>query len=340
MPPDVRQCIGRMDADGAGPTEAAEALRASRNIVYKYSAMEDLSPQPPIAEEREGPAIGRYAPLVAGILVEDRSAPRKQRHSAKRIFGRLVGGEGCTGSYPTVCRFVREWKPARLQSPGGGLLELDWVPGTMQADYGIFACALAGEGIGLKLLAVTFPHLNARLCIAMMCGKAECFCEGLVEIFEMAGRIPRTAVLDNATEAGRMFFGKVTESRLFSQPEAHYRFESRFRNPDSGSEKGSVGNAAGLLRRDPLVPAPSAPALDALNSMLLAGCRRRRRLTATAGPRSRGRRASDAPACSRSRSSGGARASCSWGMWGPARPTCSRRTSRRCCRCPGRASTP
>ena len=44
----------------------------------------------------------------------------------------------------------------------------------------------------------------------------------------------------DATEAGRMLFGKAAESRLFSQPRAHYRFESRFRDPHSGNEKGSV----------------------------------------------------------------------------------------------------
>ena len=68
--------------------------------------------------------------------------------------------------------------------------------------------------------------------------------EGLVEVFELVGRVPRVMVLDNATEAGRMLFGKVTESRLFSQPRAHYRFESRFCNPHSGNEKGSVLYAA------------------------------------------------------------------------------------------------
>lgn len=43
-------------------------------------------------------------------------------------------------------------------------------------------------------------------------------------------------VLDNATEAGRMLFGKAAESRLFSQLKAHYRFESRFRDPHSGND--------------------------------------------------------------------------------------------------------
>lgn len=283
--PDVQQCIRRMDADGAGPTEIAEALGVCRNSVYKYSRMEDLSPQPPVAGRRKRPAIDRYADFIVGILVDDRSVPRKQRHSAQKIFDRLVAEQGYAGSYPTVCRFVREWKLAQEQSPRDGFLELDWAPGTMQADYGAFTAAVAGERLELKLLVATFPHSNVRFCIAMMCEKAECFCEGLVEIFEMAGRVPRLVVLDNATEAGRMLFGRVTESKLFSQLRAHYRFEARFCNPDSGNEKGSVENAVGFLRRNLLVPVPSVPSLDALNSMLLSGCRR---INATAKSRLHG----------------------------------------------------
>ncbi|UEA44719.1 IS21 family transposase [Collinsella stercoris DSM 13279] len=272
--PDVQQCIRRMDADGAGPTEMAGALGVCRNSVYKYSRMEDLSPQPPVAEGRKRPAIDRYAGFIVGMLVDDRSVPRKQRHSAQKIFDRLVAEQGYAGSYPTVCRFVREWKLAREQSPRDGFLELDWAPGAMQADYGAFTATVAGERLELKLLVATFPHSNARFCIAMTCEKAECFCEGLAEIFEMAGRAPRLVVLDNATEAGRMLFGRVTESKLFSQLRAHYRFEARFCNPDSGNEKGSAENAVGFLRRNLLVPVPSVPSLDALNSMLLSGCRR------------------------------------------------------------------
>ena len=120
-----------------------------------------------------------------------------------------------------------------------------------------------GGFLELKLLVATFPHSNVRFCIAMMCEKAECFCEGLVEIFEMAGRVPHLVVPGNATEAGRMLLGRVTESKLFSQLRAHFRFEARFCSPDSGNEKGSVENAVGFLRRSLLVPVPSVPSLDA-----------------------------------------------------------------------------
>lgn len=57
---------------------------------------------------------------------------------------------------------------------------------------------------------------------------------------------------------------ELTESRLFSQFRAHYRFESRYCNPYSGNEKGSVENAVGFLRRNLLVPVPAFGALPGL----------------------------------------------------------------------------
>ena len=80
--------------------------------------------------------------------------------------------------------------------------------------------------------------------MATGCEKAGRLCEGLAGVLELVGRVPRVMVPGDATEAGRMLFGKAAESRLFSQPRAHYRFESRFRDPHSGNEKGSVLYAA------------------------------------------------------------------------------------------------
>lgn len=126
----------------------------------------------------------------------------------------------------------------------------------------------------MKLLVVTLPHSNARYCVAMFSERSECPCAGLRAVFEQIGRAPALIVLDNATEAGRMVRGEVTESALFSRFRAHYRCESRYCNPYSGNEKGSVENAVGFLRRNLLVPAPSAASLAELNAMLRLGCER------------------------------------------------------------------
>lgn len=107
-----------------------------------------------------------------------------------------------------------------------------------------------------------------------MSQRSKCLCAGLLEIFRRWGRAPAAMVFDNATEAGRMVRGEVTESRLFSQFRARCRFESRYRDPYSGNEKGSVENAVGFLRRNLLVPVPAFGTLPELNAFLAEGCAR------------------------------------------------------------------
>lgn len=125
------------------------------------------------------------------------------------------------------------------QGAGNGVLNLQlytWEPGTAQVDYGSFRAVVAGVPRTLRLLVVTLPHSNARFCVAMELERSECLCWGLRLVFEWAGRAPRVLVLDNATEAGRMLRGIVTESELFSHFRAHYRCEVRFCNPHSGND--------------------------------------------------------------------------------------------------------
>lgn len=172
-------------------------------------------------------------------------APRKQRRTARRIYDRLVAERGYGGSYSTARRFVRELRLARAAAGGEGYLELEWAPGTCQVDFGNFRAAVGGRALDLRLPVATLPHSNDRQCVALMSQGPECLCARLLEIFRRWGRAPAAMVLDNATGAGGMVRGEVTESRLFSQFRAHYRFESRYRDPYSGNEKGSAGNAVG-----------------------------------------------------------------------------------------------
>lgn len=144
-------------------------------------------------------------------------------------------------------QYVAAWRGEHAQGPRDGYPGLEWAPGTAQVDFGNFRATVAGRAIDPRLLVVTLPHPDARYCVALPCERAEVFCRGLRAVFELIGRAPRLLVPGDATEAGRMAFGKVTESRLFSQFRAHYRCESRCRDPYSGNEKGSAGNAVGFL---------------------------------------------------------------------------------------------
>lgn len=131
------------------------------------------------------------------MLEADLGAPRKRRHTARRIYDRLVAERGYSGSCSAVCRYVSAWRRGRRAAPGG-FPGLGRAPGIAQVDFGNFRCGLAGVPTDMKLLVVPLPHSSA----------------------------PTALVLGNATEAGRMVCGKVTESWLFSQFRVHYRYQT------------------------------------------------------------------------------------------------------------------
>lgn len=143
-------------------------LRVSRNTVAKYADMEDMSPATPMPQRRGRPALEGNEEWVAGVLETDLGAPRKQRHTARRIYDRLVAERGYAGSRPTARRLVRGLRLARVAACGGMFLELEWAPGTCQIDFGNFRTAVGERALDLKLLIATLPHSNDRQCAALM----------------------------------------------------------------------------------------------------------------------------------------------------------------------------
>lgn len=259
VPLDDVNDIRAMDAAGVPRAEIARRLRLSRNTVAKYADMADMSPAAPAHGSMPFSRPIR-AHLASSAIPRSASMTGWSRRGATRA--------------PTPQRdaYVHEWRNSHRQGTEEGYLELEWALGTAQVDYGNFEAVVAGERLALKLLVVSLPHPDARYARACMSQRSECTCEGLSRIFGQIGRAPAALVPGNATEAGRMSRGEVTESRLFSLFRAHYRCASRYRDPYSGNEKGSVENAVGFIRRNLLVPVPSVGALEELNGMPEAGC--------------------------------------------------------------------
>ena len=82
-------------------------LHVSRNTVAKYADMEDMSPAAPMPRRRGRPALEGNEEWVAGVLEADLGAPRKQRHTARRIYDRLVAERGYAGPCPAARRLAR-----------------------------------------------------------------------------------------------------------------------------------------------------------------------------------------------------------------------------------------
>lgn len=273
VPMTVIENIRQLDAEGVSGREIARRVGVSRDSVTKYTGAADFSPQPPPAARQPGAkALADYTSTIESWLADDERRPRKQRHTARRVYNRLVAEHGYTGSYSPVQRFIKAYKTHAAKARGDGYLELAWAPGHAQVDFGQAEAIIAGIRMVVHMLVVTFPYSNMRFVQLYRGETAECICHGLRAIFEHIQAVPRQLVLDNATGAGRRVGKMITESKLFAAFKAHYRTSARYCNPDSGHEKGNVENAVGYTRRNLMVPEPAAASLSELNTVLLAQC--------------------------------------------------------------------
>lgn len=273
VPVSVQQHIRVLDAHGVSWRQIARELGVARDTVAKYAGKEDCSPQPESHVSRPS-KLDPFKATVDGWLQADLFMPRKQRHTAKRVYDRLVSEKGYEGSYSPVQRYVKCWRDGH-RLPQEGFLELEWRPGEAQVDFGMAQAVIGGNRVDVHCLVVTFPFSNMRYCVALPGENAECVCTGLRTVFEHAGAVPLVLVFDNATGAGhRVAWDKVTVVTVFESFVSHYRLEVRFCNPNSGNEKGSVENAVGFLRRNIMVPLLDAESHGQLTRYMLERCDR------------------------------------------------------------------
>lgn len=197
IPVSVQQRIRLLDQQGTPWRAIARDLNVSRDTVRKYALMEDCSPKPKPSTTRPRKLDG-FTPVIDEWLQADRFMPRKQRHTAKRVYDRLVTEKGFTGSYSAVQRYVKQWRQEHRPACDG-FMELEWRPGVMQVDFGEAVVVLAGVKTKVHCLVASFPYSNKRYVVALPGENAQCVCEGLVEIFEHIGLVPMVLVMDNAT---------------------------------------------------------------------------------------------------------------------------------------------
>ena len=251
----------------------ARAEGVSEPTAGKYVRMGDLSPEPPRASGPESPTLAPHEATIDSWLEDDCRNWRKQRHTAVRVYVRLRDEEGYEGSYSTVQRYVRrrreEMAAERDARDAAGYLELSWLPGECQVDFGEADSGAGGAATRGHYPAVSFPHSNVGPAQVFWGETSECVCQGPGNVFEFAGGVPRRAVFDNATEVGRRMGGRVLAGDLFRLFAAHYGLDYSFTNPRSGNEKGNVENKVGCHRRNLFVPVPSFHDVRAFNARLL-----------------------------------------------------------------------
>lgn len=103
--------------DGWSIREISRRSGWSRQTIRKALAAPAAPPRYELSAARPSPVMGPYLPLVRQWLAEDEDAPPKQRHTARRIYDRLVSEHGFTGAEVTVRQAVARLRGARPREP-------------------------------------------------------------------------------------------------------------------------------------------------------------------------------------------------------------------------------
>lgn len=261
---------------GAGTIKGvARKLRVHRRLVRE--ALASATPQPKKRPVRSRPALGPAVDFINGILREDERAPRKQRHTAHRIYTRMRSElPGCLASEASVRRYVRQ----RKQELGLAKRET-YVPQSYewgveaQVDWYEAWADLDGERRKVNIFAMRSMASGAAFHWAFERATQQSFLEAHERAFDYFGGVFRRLRYDNLTSAVKKILRgfRRDESARFIAFRSHWRYESEFCTPDEAHEKGGVEGEAGYFRRNHLVPVPKARDLAELNEQLIAACR-------------------------------------------------------------------
>ena len=253
----------------------ASRLGIHRRMVRQ--ALASAIPPDRRCSKRSSPALDPVKPFVEAILVADRSAPRKQRHTAHRIWVRLSQEHP---EHPvaesTLRAYVRERKFAL------GLLGREiWVPQVYgwgeeaQVDWYEAYADLDGERAKVQVFTMRSMKSGGAFHRAYHRATQQAFFEAHHEAFQYYGGVFRTLRYDNLGSAvKRILRGNTREEHTrFIAFRSHWQFAAEFCSLSQPQEKGGVEGEAGYFRRNHFVPVPQTTDLAALNQWLLANCR-------------------------------------------------------------------
>lgn len=254
---------------------------ARRHGVHRRAVRQALeSAIPPLKrapESRPAPRLGPYRAIIDGWLEADRGAPRKQRHTARRVWQRLVEEHGAVVSERQVCRYVHA-KRRELGEVGEVFVPLVSDAGVeAEVDWGQAKVLLGGELVEVHLFEMRACFSGAEFVMAFRDETQQAFLEGHVRALEWHGGVFDVVRYDNLKSAvARVLRGRRrVESDRFVALRSHYRFESSFCLPgvQGAHEKGGVEGDIGRFRRRHLVPVPEVGSMEELNELLAEACR-------------------------------------------------------------------
>ncbi len=255
--------------DGMSIREASRVFGLHRDTVRKMLAFSVppgcLRQSPP-----KRPKLEPFTGVIDRILEDDLGRPRKQRHTAKRIFDRLRDKYRFDGQYTIVKDYVREHRRQSREM----FVPLSHSPGHTQCDFGEALVVIGGVERKAHCFVIDLPHSDGCFVKAYPAETTEAFLDGHVSAFAFLGGVPQSILYNNTKLAVARILGDGgrKRTRAFTELQSHYLFDDRFGRPgkgnDKGNDKGKVEGLVGYVRRNFLVPIPSFESFEALNACL------------------------------------------------------------------------
>ncbi len=239
---------------------------ARRHGVHRRDVHRALASAVPPARktpERVSPALGEHEAAIRQWLVDDLGAPPKQRHTARRVWQRLIRERGADVAESTVRAFVATVRAELDEGRGaaGVTIVQEHAPGAeAEVDFGEFEATVDGVAVRLWLFVMRLSSSGRGFAWAYAHQAQEAFFDGHVRAFAAFGGVPGRVRYDNLKPAVvRVLRGRDrVESERFTALRSHYGYDAFFCEPgiDGAHEKGGVEGEVGRFRRSHLARSP------------------------------------------------------------------------------------
>jgi len=229
--------------------QLAERHRVHRRTVRQ--ALASAVPPPRKTRVFGAPVLDPVQPLIDAMLRQDLDAPKKQRHTARRVLARLVDEHQVTAiSYSTVRDYVARRRPEVL-AEAGRPLEAGFVPQAHEpgaegeVDFHDLWVVLRGVKTKTALFTMRLSYSGRAAHLASLSQGQEAFLEAHVYAFGRLGGVPAGKIrYDNLTSAvKRVVFGRTrVENQRWVAFRSHYGFDAWCCIPghEGSHEKGGV----------------------------------------------------------------------------------------------------
>ncbi|MEZ2390717.1 IS21 family transposase [bacterium RCC_150] len=258
------------------------ALAREHNVSRRTVRQALATAEPPERKTpaRRAPKLGPLKTAIDAMLLADLDAPRKQRHTAQRVFDRLVDEHQAVISYSSVRQYVKARRASIAVESGNAPVEA-FVPqehapgGEAEVDFGDVWVDLDGVRTRCYMFAFRLSHFGKSVHRIYPTCAQEAFLEGHIEAFNAIGGVPTRHIrYDNLTSAvTKVVYGagrQRVENERWLLFKSHFGFDAFYCEPGiaGAHEKGGIEGEVGRFRRNFLTPVPAVKSLAELNDKI------------------------------------------------------------------------